>query len=144
MKENLNNITEQFLKRIRVYEGLDEQTNQMIDDTLSNLEKIKETYLSQYNGKYFRLNNTIGTTIYKVNGIQNAGESFSGGYYIDGTAITRKFNVLRSVTEYEISNGIALHISAIDWENIEEVSKEDAEQLYNEYMNVINESNFIE
>lgn len=62
MKENLNNIAEQYLKKIRDYE---EFNKQLIDDTL-------------------------------------------------------------------------------DWENIEEVSKEVAEKFYNEYMNVINESKFIE
>lgn len=141
MKENLNNITEQFLKKIRDYEGFDKQ---LINDTLSNLEKIKESYLSQYNGKYLRINTNIATTIYKVDGIQNAEGHYEEGYYINGTSITRKFYGGNGGRDYEIVHGDKLHISAKDWDSVKEVSKEIAEEFYNEYMKVINESKFIE
>lgn len=141
MKENLNNISEQFLKKIRDYEGFDKQ---LINDTLSKLEKIKELYLSQYNGKYLRINTNISTTIYKVDGIQNAEGHYEGGYYINGTSITRRFYIGTGRRQYEIVHDDKLHISAKDWENVVEVSKEVAEKFYNEYMKVINESNFIE
>lgn len=141
MKENLNNITEQFLKKIRDYEGFDKQ---LINDTLSKLEEIKESYLSQYNGKYLQISTNIGTTIYKVDGIRNAEGHYQGGYYINGTSISRKFYGGTGGRQYEIIHGDKLHISAKEWEDAVGVSKEVAEKFYNEYMNVINESNFIE
>lgn len=139
--ESINNISEQFLKKIRDYEGFDKH---LIDDTLSKIKQIKESYLSQYNGKYFRISTNAQTTIYKVNGISNASEHYLGGYYINGTSISRKFYGGIGGKQYEIICGDKLHISAKDWESVMEVSKEIAEKFYNEYMNVVNESNFIQ